>query len=452
MNREITDQLSTALDIYNCIICLFMMLSVMGDLKKNKANRYFFFACLAVLIFNIADISNWQMEGLVPAWHVPALHILTFVFYMIVPFCYFFLLKYIREYLKPNKVSNWYFNLSYVISGLYFMGVIASPFSGFYYYITPGNMYRRGQYNYISTIFFGVFFLVTFIMIIANRKYFPRKSIFAFLSYVAFPITCQIIQIKFYGLSLVNLGLSCSLLLIFINAHHDLKITLNKNERKQFDYELHVLEMQGHVLARFGDLLEFRTLEGGRHSERVGELVESLARQCVKDGIFTDLFTAEYLSALRVTASFYDIGKVALPDNLINKPEKLDDYEYQLMVQHTKKGREFLEEIYRDYKEDIVIKLAKEVALFHHERWNGTGYPAGLHGEEIPVSARLFSIIDVFDALVYKRCYKEAMFIDDAIELIKNASGTQFDPILVKEFLLIKTDIMRILTKYEEGR
>ncbi len=452
MNREITNVLSTGLDVYNCIICVFMMISVAGDFKKNKANLYFFLACLGVLLFNIADISNWQMEGTTPAWHVPALHILTFVFYFVVPFCYFFLIKYIKEYLKPHKVSSWYFNLSYVISGFYLMGVIISPFTGFYYSISPNNLYRRGEYNYISTIFFGLFFLMTLVMIVGNRKHFPRKSILSFLSYVVFPVSCQLIQIHFYGLPLVNLGFSCSLLLIFINAHHDLKVTLNKNERVQFDYENYVLQMQSHALARYADLLKFRTLEGGQHSERVGELVEALAHQCVKDGLYTETLTMEYIVALRVSAAFYDIGKIALPDTLINKPAKLDDYEFQVMQQHPKLGKDFIDEIFKGYKEDIVMKVGHETALFHHERWNGTGYPAGLHGEEIPLCARMISIVDVFDALVYRRCYKEAMFIDDAVEVITNASGIQFDPQLVKEFMKIKSDIMRILTKYEEGR
>ena len=201
MNREVTNVLSTGLDVYNCIVCLFMMISVAGELRTNKANRMFFFTCLSVLVFNIADISNWQMEGLTPAWHVPALHILTFVFYFVVPFCFYFLLKYIEEYLKPYKVKFWYLSFSLVISGFYMMGVLISPFTGFYYSITPDNYYQRGEFNYISTFFFGIFFLFTFIMIIMNRKHFPRRSILPFLSYVFFPITCQIIQIKFYGLA-----------------------------------------------------------------------------------------------------------------------------------------------------------------------------------------------------------------------------------------------------------
>ena len=131
----------------------------------------------------------------------------------------------------------------------------------------------------------------------------------------------------------------------------------------------------------------------------------------------------------------HDVGKIKISDVILNKPGKLTDEEFLIMRSHVVEGGKLIAETLKDVSGNTYLNIAKDVATYHHERWDGKGYVAGLKGEEIPLSARIMAIADVFDALVSKRSYKEPFTYEQAINILKEESGTHFDPKLIEVFL-----------------
>ncbi len=136
-----------------------------------------------------------------------------------------------------------------------------------------------------------------------------------------------------------------------------------------------------------------------------------------------------------VAAPLHDIGKIHIPDAVLNKPGKLTEEEFEIMKTHTTAGEALLAYAKAELGESGYLNTAAQMAAYHHEWWDGTGYPYGISGEEIPLCARIMAVADVFDALTSKRCYKSAMPLEKAYEIIKKEAGTHFDPAIVDAFL-----------------
>jgi putative two-component system response regulator len=142
----------------------------------------------------------------------------------------------------------------------------------------------------------------------------------------------------------------------------------------------------------------------------------------------------------------HDIGKIGIPDKILMKPGKLNDKEWEVMQQHTVIGARLLHGSKQDF-----MKMAEEIALTHHENWDGTGYPQGLAGENIPLSGRITAVADVFDALISKRPYKPPLSYRESFTIIKNERGTHFDPGVVDAFISTKQEILSIAEQYKDS-
>ncbi len=140
----------------------------------------------------------------------------------------------------------------------------------------------------------------------------------------------------------------------------------------------------------------------------------------------------------------HDIGKISIPDAVLQKPGKLTPEEFACMKEHTEKGGKIINETFGHLGDASYTKMAYRVAKYHHEKWNGTGYPKGLEGEEIPLCARIMAVADVFDAVSEKRCYRDAMPIDKCFEIIAEGSGRDFDPLIADTFLSIRKKVEQI--------
>nr|WP_256489570.1 HD domain-containing phosphohydrolase [Pleionea sp. CnH1-48] len=169
--------------------------------------------------------------------------------------------------------------------------------------------------------------------------------------------------------------------------------------------------------------MESTSDETGKHIKRVAEYSRLLAH-------YTEFLSGEDEVLIYHAAPMHDIGKIAIPREILHKPSRLTDDEFEIMKQHTLKARDILKSSNRKF-----LKAASIIAMQHHEKWDGTGYPFGLKGDEIHIFGRIVALADVFDALVHKRCYKEKWPLDEAVEYIKNNTGTQFDPQLVDIFM-----------------
>ena len=193
--------------------------------------------------------------------------------------------------------------------------------------------------------------------------------------------------------------------------------------------------IQDKTIINLANLIENRDSATGSHIKRTQDLVEKIIFALKDENLYSDILTDEY-SKLTIKASpLHDIGKISISDIIINAPRKLTDDEFEIIKTHTTKGAEIAEDVLEEIEEEKYIRITKEIILYHHERWDGTGYPCQLKKQEIPLCARIMAIADVYDALTQERCYKTAFSKDKAIEIMKKGSGTQFDPIILGVFL-----------------
>ncbi|HEY2934017.1 MAG TPA: HD domain-containing phosphohydrolase [Acidobacteriota bacterium] len=182
----------------------------------------------------------------------------------------------------------------------------------------------------------------------------------------------------------------------------------------------------------------YRDGETGAHVRRIGLYSEVLAKALGWSGHLID--------EIKVAAPMHDIGKIAVPDSILLKPDALSSEEFEILKKHTETGARILG------GSDIpLLAMAGEIALCHHERWDGGGYPRGLSGEAIPESARIVAIADVYDALLHKRIYKPAFSEDDALEVMREESGRQFDPLIFDHFLRVVPQFQRIRIQWSDA-
>jgi len=200
-------------------------------------------------------------------------------------------------------------------------------------------------------------------------------------------------------------------------------------------------------------LAETRDPETGNHILRTQSYVRLLASRLRDHPKFSATIDDQFVKMVAQSAPLHDIGKVGIPDAVLLKPGKLDADEWAIMKTHTRMGSDAIELAERDIEKPVeFLGLAKEVARWHHERWDGQGYPDQLAGEAIPISARLMALADVFDALVSKRVYKEAVTYEVAREIIAVERGRQFDPEMTEAFLSCFPEFVAIAESHQDGR
>jgi len=187
-----------------------------------------------------------------------------------------------------------------------------------------------------------------------------------------------------------------------------------------------------HALAR---LAETRDPETGNHLRRTQQYVRTLAIALSNHPRFSSYLDPRTIDALAQSAPLHDIGKVGIPDHVLLKPGKLTPEEWEIMKTHAKLGSDAIELAERDAEKPVeFLSIAKLIAHYHHEKWDGSGYPEGLRGDQIPIAARLMALADVFDALICKRVYKPAFPLEQAHAMILEGSGSHFDPDIVHAF------------------
>ncbi len=197
-----------------------------------------------------------------------------------------------------------------------------------------------------------------------------------------------------------------------------------------------ISDMQEHVIVGMANLIESRDGSTGKHVKNTQTYVRMIAEELRRRGLFPDVMTEDYVEKLCKAAPLHDVGKIQVPDSILQKPGKLTPEEYDRMKEHTSCSSAIIDEIIGDVEEEDYIRLVKDVAMCHHERWDGKGYPQGLSGEQIPLGARIMALADVFDALYEERCYKPAMRpIEKIYEILEEGKGTQFDPVITEVFL-----------------
>ena len=208
-----------------------------------------------------------------------------------------------------------------------------------------------------------------------------------------------------------------------------------------------ISKMQSNMIEALAEMVENRDENTGLHIERTAEYAYIIGKALSANPKYRSVITNDYLYTLKKAAPLHDIGKIKIPDAILNKPGKLTTDEMAVMRTHTTEGKSILLSALKGIEGENYLKEAINVATFHHERWDGNGYPMGLSKDSIPLSARIMSLADVFDALMSKRSYKEPFSFEDSCNIIKSSSRTQFDPDVVNAFLSVLDEIHSVSIK-----
>ena len=211
-----------------------------------------------------------------------------------------------------------------------------------------------------------------------------------------------------------------------------------------------IQKMHKAFLITLADMVENRDQNTGDHIRKTAAYVEIILNELKREGIYKEQLTDKYIQNVVNSAPLHDVGKINVSDMILNKPGKLTDEEFEIMKTHTTAGGNIITSLIDKVPDSDYLYEAKNLAMYHHEKWNGKGYPCGLAGEDIPLSARVMAVADVFDALISNRCYKKGFPYDKALGIIREERGRQFDPKIVDAFFAAEDRILEVADKFTE--
>lgn len=213
-----------------------------------------------------------------------------------------------------------------------------------------------------------------------------------------------------------------------------------------------MIEMQISIIDEMATLIEARDASTGNHVRNTKAYCKMMAEFLYEKKIYPDEVDKQFITQISYAAPLHDVGKITIPDSIFKKPGKLDDWEFEIMKNHTRFGGAIVQHLFKKGFDAQTVRMASDVAMYHHERWDGKGYPIGLSGDEIPLSARILAIADCFDALVSERCYKKALPLAEAYKMIQEEAGTHFEPLLVKVFATLRPKVEDYLAKEKSSK
>jgi putative two-component system response regulator len=210
-------------------------------------------------------------------------------------------------------------------------------------------------------------------------------------------------------------------------------------EEKVLHRTAQIVNLQNAVLSTVADLVEFRDDVTGGHVARTQRYLKLLVDELLQEKLYSEETSLWNMDYLIPSAQLHDVGKIAISDTILNKPGKLTPEEFEIMKTHAEIGVTIIRKIEENTEEHDFMKHARLIAGGHHEKWDGTGYPHGVKGKDIPLEASLMAVADVYDALMSVRPYKQPLSFNEARQIIQNGKGAQFDPVLVDVFLKVMT-------------
>ena len=411
----------TAATILIVILMVAMIVHVLNYSGFNKSQKGWFISTFSAISFCALAEYAIHCGYYNIAFKIP-LMILTVLQFAIAP-CFAMLFAGALGLKHQTKIVWIWFAFCLTI------GVICAPFGWVFYYDEIG--YHRGPafLVYEATYFASLAYIIV-VLLIVGRK-FRRRDLGTIISVLVI-LAAGIVPMTIYSLHVayIAVGMSACLCYVYYNdlVQQDTKAELVKNQEE-------ISRIQEIIITRLANLIESRDAETGGHVARTSAYCKLLAEQARAEGIYQETINQKFIDDIYTLAPIHDVGKILVSDKILRKPARLTPDEFEEMKKHAALGGDVAKHILHDIGDEHYLEFAYDIATYHHERWEGGGYPKGIKGEEIPLSARIMAIADVFDALVSKRCYKEAMPVDKAFDVIKSESGTHFDPKLVELFI-----------------
>lgn len=259
------------------------------------------------------------------------------------------------------------------------------------------------------------------------------------------------VAIPVIAVSVIICSLLCFRITSNLNSYkNQLEIDIENKNKALHEHNDKMMKLQNTTIMGMATLIESRDGDTGDHVKRTSVYVAMLAQAARHEGYETETLTDSYIELLIKAAPLHDIGKITVSDTILLKPARLTEDEFEKMKLHACEGGRIVRKVIGGIADEEYINIASDIAAYHHEKWDGSGYNAGLTGENIPLCARIMAIADVFDALISKRCYKEKIPVDEAFKIIEDSAGTHFDPMLARIFLNIRPQIEDYLKSINE--
>lgn len=395
--------------------------------KKRSFKRTWFdellLLTLICLIFDVITVYTVNHLETVPALLNRLAHMIFLGSVDALIFSLFLYMLYVTEGFPKQKWTRLLLYTPFAIS----IAVLVLGIGTLEYRIGRITNYSMGLPTY--TCYFMVAFYLIFTLVIFFRRwnYIEMHKRASVTLYMTVLTGVSVYQMIVPEALITSIGFTVMILGIYMNQENPAiqELTHYHNE----------------MVMGFATLVEERDDSTGGHIRRTSRYVELLARELQKRGCYKDILTKDYIQELMQAAPMHDIGKISVPDAILQKPGRLTDEEYEIMKTHAEEGGRIIKETFGNLADTQYLEVAYQVAAFHHERWNGRGYPSGLKETEIPLCARIMAVADVFDAIAEKRCYREAMPMEQCFEIIRNGRGTDFEPLLVDVFLDIRKQV-----------
>lgn len=305
----------------------------------------------------------------------------------------------------------------------------------------PELEYRRGEITnysmgisaYTCFIIVAVYMSAMVVVLLAGWKSMGHHKMITIATCIATSIAVTVYQMIHPQALLSSIVPTIVIVGAYLNMENPLFTKLQAHNRE--------------MVMGFATLVENRDGSTGGHIRRTTTYVQMLAKELKAKGFYREQLTDEFIKDLTMAAPMHDVGKIAIPDAILQKPGKLTEEEYEIMKTHTAKGGEIVKETFSNMGDEEYEKIVYEVARHHHEKWNGKGYPDGLARKEIPLCARIMAVADVFDAVSAKRCYRDAMPLDQCFRIIADGSGQDFDPVIAETFLEMRDQVTEVCKK-----
>ena len=305
-----------------------------------------------------------------------------------------------------------------------------------YYIKGVSTWYSMGFSVYICYGTLVLYYGTVLYIVISRFRFLEESKIIETLTCIGIAGAILAVQIRFPEVLLTSLFPTILLLGIYIGSENP---AIKKQEIRNNE-----------MLDGFATLVESKDNNTGGHIKRTRAYVNLILKKMKNDNRYRNIMCKDYMRNVSNAAPLHDIGKIATPDSILQKPEKLSDEEYEIMKEHATQGGKIIRQIFYNLDDMQFRNTAYEIARFHHEKYNGKGYPDELAGEQIPLHARIMAIADVFDAVSQKRCYRDAMTIDESFSIIEKGIGTDFDPHLAQVFLDNKDEVIKLMKQLED--
>lgn len=305
-------------------------------------------------------------------------------------------------------------------------------------YFMPDIAFLRGKYTnysmgiavYVCFLSVAIYWVLTVGVVVVKHRYIPRKKLESLGATVVFIVIIMSLQIIFPEALLSSIAAVMIILSIYLNMENP---------------AIHGLEhYHEEMIMGFATLVENKDGNTGGHIRRSSAYANLIAANLRKNKKYKTVITKDYLNNLVQSAPMHDIGKIGISDAILQKPGKLTAEEFERMKEHTVIGGRIIEDTFGHLLNVEYESMAYRVAMYHHEKWNGKGYPEGLSGTDIPLCARIMAVADVFDAVSSKRCYREAMSLEACYDIITRGRGVDFDPDIVDAFLADRNKVEEI--------